>query len=104
MVNFYLAIVLAPLAAAIIAGLAGKQIGRAGSHWVTIAGVGASCVLSFVVLRNMFWGGAAAENINVYTWAMTDGLYMGVGFLVDVLDLLLCPLTDIGTLGAGSRA
>ncbi len=96
MVNFYLAIVLAPLAAAIIAGLAGKQIGRAGSHWVTIAGVGASCVLSFVVLKNMFWGGAAAENINVYTWAMTDGLYMGVGFLVDRLTaLMMCVVTFV---------
>jgi len=96
MVNFYLAIVLAPLVAAIIAGLAGKQIGRAGSHWVTIAGVGASCVLSFVVLKNMFWGGAAAENINVYTWAMTDGLYMGVGFLVDRLTaLMMCVVTFV---------
>ena len=40
MYNYYLTIVLAPLAAAIIAGLAGKKIGRAGAHWVTITGVG----------------------------------------------------------------
>jgi NADH-quinone oxidoreductase subunit L len=69
MYSYYLTIVLAPLAAAIIAGLAGKQIGRAGSHWVTIAGVGTSCLLSMLVLKNMFWGGAVAENIPVYTWA-----------------------------------
>ena len=96
MIDFYLAIVLAPLASAIIAGLAGKQIGRAGSHWVTIAGVGISCVLSLLVLKNMFWGGAAAENIHVYTWAVTDGLRMEVGFLVDRLTaLMMCVVTFV---------
>jgi len=96
MYNYYLTIVLAPLAAAIIAGLAGKKIGRAGSHWVTIAGVGTSCLLSMLVLKNMFWGGAVAENIPVYTWAMTDGLHMGVGFLVDRLTaLMMCVVTFV---------
>jgi NADH-quinone oxidoreductase subunit L len=74
MYSYYLTIVLAPLAAAIIAGLAGNKIGRAGAHWITIIGVGLSCALSLLVLKNMFWGGAAAENISVYTWAVTDGL------------------------------
>ena len=96
MVEYYLTIVLAPLAAAIVAGLAGKQIGRAGAHWVTIIGVGISCVLSLVVLRNMFWGGAPAENISVYTWAVTDGLHMEVGFLVDRLTaLMMCVVTFV---------
>ena len=40
MLNYYLTIVLAPLAAAIVAGLFGKQIGRAGAHWITILAVG----------------------------------------------------------------
>jgi len=96
MYNYYLTIVLAPLAAAIIAGLAGKKIGRAASHWVTIAGVGTSCLLSLLVLKNMFWGGAVAENIPVYTWAVTDGLHMGVGFLVDRLTaLMMCVVTFV---------
>ena len=96
MYNYYLTIVLAPLAAAIIAGLAGKKIGRAGSHWVTIIGVGISCALSLLVLKNMFWGGAAAENISVYTWAVTDGLRMEVGFLVDRLTaLMMCVVTFV---------
>lgn len=89
MLNYYLTIVLAPLAAAIVVGLFGKRIGRAGSHWITILAVGLSCALSLAVLRNMFWGGAAAENINVYTWAVTDGLRMEVGFLVDRLTALM---------------
>ena len=89
MYNYYLIIVLAPLLAAIIAGLFGKQIGRAGAHSVTIGGVGISTVLSFIVLYNMYWGGAEAENISVYTWAVTDGLRMEVGFLVDRLTALM---------------
>ncbi len=85
MLNYYLTIVLAPLLAAVIAGLFGGKIGRAGAHWVTILGVGISFGLSFVVLKEMYWGGAAAENLSVYTWAVTDGLRMEVGFLVDRL-------------------
>ena len=89
MYSYYLTIVLAPLAAAIVAGLFGKQIGRAGSHWVTILAVGLSCALSLLVLKNMFWGGYESENISVYTWAVTDGLRMEVGFLVDRLTALM---------------
>ena len=89
MYSYYLTIVLAPLAAAVVAGLFGKQIGRAGAHWITILAVGLSCVLSMVVLKEMFWGGAVAENIHVYTWAVTDGLRMEVGFLVDRLTALM---------------
>ena len=96
MYEYYLIIVLAPLAASIVAGLAGKQIGRAGAHWVTIIGVGISCALSLLVLKNMFWGGAAPENISVYTWAATDGLHMEVGFLVDRLTaLMMCVVTFV---------
>jgi NADH-quinone oxidoreductase subunit L len=89
MLSYYLTIVLAPLLAAIIAGLFGKQIGRAGAHWVTILGVGLSCVLSFYVMYQMLMSGAAAENISLYTWAETDGLRMEIGFLVDRLTALM---------------
>jgi len=41
-----LAIVLAPLAGALLAGFAGRWIGRAGAHTATILGVGLSCALS----------------------------------------------------------
>jgi len=96
MYEYYLTIVLAPLAAAIVAGLFGKKIGRAGAHWVTIIGVGVSCLLSLLVLKNMFWGGHGSENISVYTWAVTDGLRMEVGFLVDRLTaLMMCVVTFV---------
>ncbi len=89
MLNYYLTIVLAPLAAAVVAGLFGRQIGRAASHWLTIFAVGLSCALSAVVFKEMFWGSLGTENINVYTWAVTDGLRMEVGFLVDRLTALM---------------
>ena len=89
MLDYYLIIVLSPLLAAVIAGLFGKQIGRAGAHTVTILGVGIACALSFVVLYQMYWGGASAENVSVYTWAVTDGLRMEIGFLVDRLTALM---------------
>jgi len=89
MYNYYLSIVLAPLAAAIVAGLFGKKIGRSGSHWLTILAVGLSFTLSVFVLKAMLVGGAGTENISVYTWAVTDGLKMEVGFLVDRLTALM---------------
>ena len=89
MYEYYLAIVLIPLAASIVAGLAGHKIGRAGAHWVTIVGVGISFVLSVLVLKNLYWGGMEPENVSVYTWAVSDGLRMEVGFLVDRLTALM---------------
>jgi len=89
MLDYYLTIVLAPLAAAVVAGLFGRRIGRAASHWITILAVGLSCALSAIVFKEMFWGGAVTENISVYTWAVTDGLRMEVGFLVDRLTALM---------------
>src|SRR5580658_3097795 len=85
----YLTIALAPLAAAIIAGLFGKAIGRAGAHSVTILGVGVSCVLSFYVLYQMLFNGLAPFNGTVYTWLVSDGLTMDVGFLIDRLSAMM---------------
>jgi NADH-quinone oxidoreductase subunit L len=89
MYPYYLTIVLAPLFAAMVAGLFGHKIGRKGAHSITIGAVGMSCLLSFYVLHRMYWGGAEPENISVYTWAVTDGLRMEVGFLVDRLTVLM---------------
>ncbi len=89
MQNIHLIIVLAPLAAAIIAGLFGRQIGRAGSHWVTIGGVGLSAVLSLLVFKHLYFDGGEATNYTVYQWAVMDGLRMEVGFLVDRLTAMM---------------
>ena len=62
MENVYLGIVLAPLVASIIAGLFGRQIGRAGSHWVTIIGVAISFVLSLLVFKDLVIDGHPVFN------------------------------------------
>ena len=85
----YLTIALAPLAAAVIAGLFGKSIGRAASHGVTILGVGISCALSFYVLYRIAYLGEAPYNGTVYSWLLSDGFSMDVGFLIDRLSAMM---------------
>jgi NADH-quinone oxidoreductase subunit L len=84
-----LTIVLAPLIASIIAGLAGRVIGRIGAHTVTIAGVAISCALSIWVLKQLVFDGAPTFNDSVYTWLVSDGIRMEVGFLVDKLSAMM---------------
>jgi NADH-quinone oxidoreductase subunit L len=89
MQSIYLTIALAPLVAAIIAGLFGKTVGRAGAHSITILGVGLSCGLSLYVLYQFVYAGMAPYNATVYTWLKSDGLTMEVGFLVDHLTAMM---------------
>ncbi len=89
MESIHLTIVLAPLLASIVAGLLGRRIGRAATHWITILAVGLSTVLSLVVLKHLVVDGGTAQNYTVYTWAVTDGLRMEVGFLIDRLSALM---------------
>src|SRR3984885_6544124 len=85
----YLTIALAPLVAAVIAGLFGKSIGKAGAHGITILGVGISCLLSFYVLYQILFNGQAPYNGTVYTWLVSDGVHMDVGFLIDRLSAMM---------------
>ena len=89
MQSTYLTIALAPLVAAIVAGLFGRSIGRTGAHSITIAGVGLSCGLSMYVLYKFLYEGMAPFNGTVYTWLLSDGLSMQVGFLVDHLTAMM---------------
>ncbi len=85
MQQVYLTIVLAPLLAAIIAGLFGKHIGRAAAHWTTILAVGLSFGLSLYTLVGLTLGTVEPWNENVYRWATVGGVDMQIGFLVDKL-------------------
>ncbi len=89
MESVYLAIPLASLFGAIVAGFFGKQIGRVGSHLVAISGVGISTILSLVVLKDVVFDGAAIYNQSVYTWMISDGIRFEVGFLIDSLTALM---------------
>lgn len=96
MQNVYLGIVLAPLFGALIAGLFGHKIGRAGAHWVTIIGVAIAFLLSLLVLRHHVFDGAAPYNGSVYTWMVVEGIRFEVGFLVDNLTaVMICTVTFV---------
>jgi len=85
--QLYLIVPLAPLAGAIVAGLFGRQIGRAGAHWVTIAGVAVSFVASCVIFADVLHG--AGFNGPVYTWLVSGGTRFEIGFLIDRLSALM---------------
>lgn len=89
MEQIYLAIVLAPLAGAITAGLAGRVIGRNGAHWITIIGVGISSILSLLAYKHIMFDGGAVYNANLYTWLKLGELNFSVGFLVDQLSVTM---------------
>jgi len=89
MESLLLAIPLAPLLGAIIAGLFGKIIGRAGAHTVTILGVAVAFFLSAYVFKVMAIDGAEAINHSVYTWLESGGIKFEVGFLVDNLTAMM---------------
>jgi NADH-quinone oxidoreductase subunit L len=83
-----LIIVLAPLLAAVVSGFGGRLIGRTAAHLLCIAGVTVSFAGSAWVLQQML-NGAPVFNDGVYTWGISDGLHMEVGFLIDNLSALM---------------
>src|SRR5258707_6760524 len=84
-----IAVPLLPLLAAVIAGLGGRLIGRSGAHTLTCAAVAVSCGLSLMVLKQIYWDGVPAYEAPVYTWLISDGMHMEVGFLIDRLTALM---------------
>jgi NADH-quinone oxidoreductase subunit L len=94
--NLLLVIPLAPLVAAIIAGIFCSVIPRWVAHTVTIAGVAIACGLSLHVAGSIFLHGAETYNGTVYQWLVSDGVGMQVGFMVDQLTaLMMCVVTFV---------
>jgi NADH-quinone oxidoreductase subunit L len=88
MKTIYLLIPLACLAGALLAGLLGWKIGRRASHLVAILGVTIAFGLSaFVVLPDVLAG--HHFNGTVYTWGVSGGIPLEVGFLIDPLTVLM---------------
>ena len=95
-----LAVPLAPLAGALVAGILGTSfggnwIGRRFSHSLTILGVLAAFVISAMTLKSVAVDGARF-NETLYTWMTVGGLKMEVGFLVDGLTaMMMCVVTFV---------
>ena len=94
-----LAVPLAPLAGAILAGVFGTKfggnwIGRALTHSLTIAGVLLAVILSVMTLLSVLDG--ARFNETLYTWMVVGNLRMEVGFLIDGLTaMMMCVVTFV---------
>src|SRR3982751_2617309 len=88
---------MAPLVGAIVAGLFGKQIGRAGAHTVTIVGVLVSFLISSWVLYLVVTEGTRF-NGTVYEWMRVGALKMEIGFLVDGLTAMMMTVVSFVSL------
>ncbi|MBA4194309.1 MAG: NADH-quinone oxidoreductase subunit L [Comamonadaceae bacterium] len=87
-----LAVPLAPLVGAALAGIlgtafGGNVFGRRASHSATILGVLVAFVLSAMTLADVMDG--ARFNATIYEWMVVGGLKMEIGFLVDGLTAMM---------------
>ncbi|HSV59925.1 MAG TPA: NADH-quinone oxidoreductase subunit L [Variovorax sp.] len=95
-----LAVPLAPLAGAVLAGVfgttfGGNVIGRRLSHSATILGVLVAFILSAMTLKSVALDGARF-NETIYEWMVVGGLKMEVGFLIDGLTaMMMCVVTFV---------
>jgi NADH-quinone oxidoreductase subunit L len=95
-----LAVPMAPLVGAILAGILGTQfggnwIGRRLTHTLTILGVLIAFILSASILKSVAIDGARF-NETLYTWMTVGDLKMEVGFMVDGLTaMMMCVVTFV---------
>ncbi|MFM9927892.1 NADH-quinone oxidoreductase subunit L [Variovorax sp. H27-G14] len=95
-----LAVPLAPLVGAAVAGLFGTQfggnhIGRKVTHSLTILGVLVAFIISVMTLKSVVSDGARF-NATLYEWMVVGGLKMEVGFMVDGLTaMMMCVVTFV---------
>ncbi len=98
MMSLYLTIVLAPLIGAILAGVFGRSIGRAGAHWATILGMSVSFACSLVAYYHIGLKGEAPFNAVVYEWMKSAGIHFEIGFLIDKLTVLMIVVVNFVSL------
>ena len=95
-----LAVPLAPLVGAVVAGVLGTQfggnlVGRRAAHSLTILGVLVAFIISAMTLKSVAFDGARF-NETLYTWMVVGGLKMEIGFLVDGLTaMMMCVVTFV---------
>jgi len=95
-----LAVPMAPLVGAVLAGILGTQfggnwIGRRLTHTLTILGVLIAFILSAATLKSVAIDGARF-NETLYTWMTVGDLKMEVGFMVDGLTaMMMCVVTFV---------
>ena len=84
----YLAVPLAPLAGAMLAGFFGKALGRTWTHRVTILGVLVALACSAWLFLDVLRHGPHPE-LSLYTWATIGETRLEIGFQIDRLSTLM---------------
>ncbi|MGI4776787.1 MAG: NADH-quinone oxidoreductase subunit L [Janthinobacterium lividum] len=98
--SMLLAVPLAPLVGATLAGLfgtkfGGDRLGRNVTHSLTILGVLIAFIISATTLKSVVVDGARF-NATLYEWMVVGGLKMEVGFLIDGLTaMMMCVVTFV---------
>ena len=83
-----LVVLLAPLLGSLIAGWAGRFIGKRGAHWVTITLMILSFSCAVVVLKLVIFD-RLSFNGPLYTWGVSGNFRFDVGFLIDNLTAVM---------------
>jgi NADH-quinone oxidoreductase subunit L len=85
--NIYALIPFLPLAAFVINILFGRNYLKENAHWVSILAVAGSWVVAMMALVDVYSG--AKINYDLYTWILSGGFKVSVGFLIDQLTVVM---------------
>ncbi len=96
--DFTLITLLAPLLGSIVAGLAGKRIGRTGAHIVTITLMIISTLSAFMIAKWVLLDGHKYTGV-IYVWAQSGSFKFDIGFMIDQLTaVMMMVVTFVATL------
>ena len=80
--------VLSPLLGSLIAGLAGRHVGKRGSHVVTIALMIVSFIAAVMTFKLVEFDGQSFVG-TIYTWGISGSFQFNVGFMIDRLTAVM---------------
>lgn len=95
--NSYLLIPFLPLIAFFINIVFGRRFLKDASHWISVAAVIASWIISLFSVSDVIHG--KVINKDLYTWVLSGGFRVSVGFLIDQLTaVMLIVVTTVSSL------
>lgn len=96
-----LVLVLAPLLGSLLAGFFRKQLGKTGSHTVTILGISISLLISIYLACGILLNKLPITNVITYNWAnggMLIPYEFNIGFLIDPLSVVMLVIVNFVSL------
>ena len=79
---------LAPLLGCLVAGWAGRFVGKRGAHWVTISLMVVSFICAISVFKLVVLEGNRF-NGTIYSWGISGNFHFNVGFMIDRLTAVM---------------